>query len=117
MTQSNPKKTLFVVAITSYTLLITLHMVWPFLNPDWSLKTKVVVATIHLVPLLLPFFWMLKKHAYAFQLSLFLILLYFIEAVLVISQNQADRWLGVIELVLVLVFFFAALMFLRKKSP
>ncbi len=118
MTQSSHslKDKLYPIAIVSYVLLIVLLAIWPFLNTAWPTKTQWVVATIHVFPLLLPLLWMLKKQSYAFQLSLFLILLYFIESVLVISQNHANRWLGIIELGLVVIYFFATLFYLKKPG-
>lgn len=67
------------------------------------------------LPLLLPLFGILHGRRYTFQWSSLLILAYFVEGLVRATSDPApSRWLAAGETVLTIVFFAAAVIYLRQ---
>ena len=95
----------------------------------WLVAWEIFVAPIQpggsllalkAVPLLLPLRGVIKRDLYTLQWSSMLILVYFVEGVVRAwaDQQELSRTMAIGEIVLVLVFFASALLFLRpyKKA-
>jgi uncharacterized membrane protein len=95
----------------------------------WLVAWEIFVAPIQpggsllalkAVPLLLPLRGVIKRDLYTLQWSSMLILVYFVEGVVRAwaDQQELSRLMAIGEIILVLVFFASALLFLRpyKKA-
>ena len=95
----------------------------------WLVAWEIFVAPIQpggsllalkAVPLLLPLRGVIKRDLYTLQWSSMLILVYFVEGVVRAwaDQQELSRMMAIGEIILVLVFFASALLFLRpyKKA-
>lgn len=111
------QKTLYYGAVASLVALIILCLAWETvlapLRPGGSwLALKVI-------PLLLPLRGILKRDIYTLQWSSMLILLYLAEGIVrATSDKGLSATLGAIEVILVCLFFFCTLLYLRpyKKA-
>ena len=113
------KRPYYLAACTSLILLIFLCLAWEMrlapIHPggSWLL--------LKAAPLLLPLFGILHGRRYTYQWSSMLILLYFTEGVVRAStESGASQWLALAEIGLSVVFFGAAIAFVRhpaSKSP
>jgi uncharacterized membrane protein len=112
MMQNSTQKMFYVGAVASMLALIVLSIAWETvlapLRPGGSW------LVLKVIPLLIPLRGILKRDIYTLQWSSMLILLYFAEGVVRATTDQGfSAMLGWIEVVLVCVFFFCTLMFLR----
>ncbi|MES2150557.1 MAG: DUF2069 domain-containing protein [Pseudomonadota bacterium] len=95
----------------------------------WLVAWEMLVAPLHpggsllalkALPLLIPLRGVLKRDVYTLQWSSMVILLYFTEGVVRAYSDKAElsRWMAGGEVVLVLVYFVCALLYLRpyKKA-
>jgi uncharacterized membrane protein len=99
-------------AVASMLALIVLCIAWELvlapLRPGGSW------LVLKVIPLLVPLRGILKRDVYTLQWSSMLILLYFAEGIVRATTDKGlSASLGWIEVVLVCIFFFCTLMFLR----
>jgi uncharacterized membrane protein len=112
MMQNTRQKVFYFSAVASLLALIALCVAWELvlapLRPGGSW------LVLKVVPLLVPLRGILKRDIYTLQWSSMLILLYFAEGVVRATTDKGlSASLGWIEVILVCVFFFCTLMFLR----
>lgn len=106
-------KVFHVGAITSLVWLIGWLVAWeavvaPLAPGSWLLALKAL-------PLLLPLRGVVKRDLYTLQWSSMLILIYFAEGIVRAwaDQNPTSRQMAIGEIVLVVVYYFSALLYLR----
>lgn len=109
-------KTLQAVSIGSLTALIFLCLVWElWLAPLRPGGSWLVLKTL---PLLLPLMGILKGRRYTYQWAPMLVLAYFTEGVVrAWSDKGLSAWLGGFEVLLSVVFFFAAVYYAKLSAP
>jgi uncharacterized membrane protein len=112
MMQNATQKIYYGTAVASMLALIVLCIAWETvlapLRPGGSW------LVLKVIPLLIPLRGILKRDIYTLQWSSMLILLYFAEGVVRATTDRGlSAALGSIEVVLVCIFFFCTLMFLR----
>ena len=110
--QDSRQKIFYASAVASMLALITLCILWETvlapLRPGGSW------LVLKVIPLLIPLRGILKRDIYTLQWSSMLILLYFAEGIVRATTDQGfSATLGWIEVILVCIFFFCTLMFLR----
>ena len=71
---------------------------------------------LKVLPLLLPLPAMLRGSAYAMQVALFIVLLSVLEGSVRMFEPTPGAWLGGLELLLGLVFFVGAIVYLRPMK-
>jgi uncharacterized membrane protein len=109
------------LALTAYLGLIFLTLLWEGWLAPAPKAPPGLWLMVKSLPLLLPLFGLLHGKRYTYQWSLFLILAYFTEGVVVAyAHRQAGfalhspvpyAWL---EIVLTTVFFFSAILYIRR---
>ncbi|NHZ44034.1 MULTISPECIES: DUF2069 domain-containing protein [Massilia] len=113
-----PPKYFHIGAIASLVILIAWLLAWetlvaPLRPGSWILALKVL-------PLLIPLGGVIKRDIYTLQWSSMVILLYFTEGVVRAWSDKLEvsRFMAMGEIVLVLVYFACALLYLRpyKKA-
>jgi uncharacterized membrane protein len=113
-----PPKYFHIGAIASLLVLIAWLLAWeilvaPLRPGSWILALKVL-------PLLIPLGGVIKRDIYTLQWSSMVILLYFTEGVVRAWSDKLDvsRMMAIGEIVLVLIYFACALLYLRpyKKA-
>lgn len=101
-------------AIATWIALIVLGLAWETvlapLRPGGSW------LVLKVLPLLLALPAMLRGSAYAMQVALFIVLLSVLEGSLRMFEPAPGAWLGALELLLALVFFVAAIVYLRPMK-
>jgi uncharacterized membrane protein len=112
MMQNSTQKIYYGTAVASMLALIVLCIAWETvlapLRPGGSW------LVLKVIPLLIPLRGILKRDIYTLQWSSMLILLYFAEGVVRATTDRGlSAALGWAEVVLVCIFFFCTLMFLR----
>lgn len=110
--QTATQRACYIGAVASLLALIVLCVAWEMvlapLRPGGSW------LVLKVVPLLVPLRGILKRDIYTLQWSSMLILLYFAEGIVrATTDGGLSAILGWIEVVLVCIFFFCTLMFLR----
>jgi len=110
-----PRRLVYLAACTSLIVLIFLCLAWEMrlapIQPggSWLL--------LKAVPLLLPLMGILHGRRYTYQWSSMLILLYFTEGIVRAStESGPSRWLAMAEIVLSVIFFAAAIAFVRRPA-
>jgi uncharacterized membrane protein len=108
-----PLRSLYLSACISLIALIFLCLAWELrLAPIQPGGSWLVLKC---VPLLAPLFGILHGRRYTYQWASMLILLYFTEGVVrATSETGASQWLAVGEVALSLVFFGAAIGYVRR---
>ena len=91
------------------------------LAPTWELVLAPLRPggswlALKVVPLLLPLPALLRGSAYAMQLALFIVLLYVLEGSVRLFEAAPATWLAALELLLAIVFFVAAIVYLRPMK-
>jgi len=109
-------RTLSLIASTSLIALILLSLAWELwlapLRPGGSW------LVLKALPLLLPLMGILKGRRYTYQWASMFILLYFTEGVMrAWSDRQPSASLAVIEIVLSVAFYLAAIAYAKKTAP
>lgn len=101
--------------IVSLIALIALSVAWEgWLAP---LRPGGSALIFKVVPLLFPLFGILHGKRYTYQWSSLMILIYFTEgAVRAWSDHGLSQWLAGIEVVLTVIFFFAAIYYARATG-
>ena len=109
-------RSLILIASASLIALILLSLAWElWLAPLRPGGSGLVLKTL---PLLLPLMGILKGHRYTYQWASMFILLYFTEGVMrAWSDPQPAASLALIEIVLSVVFFLAAIGYAKKTAP
>ena len=107
------KRSLYLVSSISLISLILLCLAWELsiapIQPGGSW------LFLKCIPLLLPLFGILNERRYTFQWASMLILIYFTEGVVRITTDSGiSQWLSAGEILLSVVFFCAAIAYLRK---
>jgi uncharacterized membrane protein len=104
------------VAATSLVALIFLSLAWElWLAPLRPGGSWLVLKTL---PLLAPLMGILKGRRYTYQWAPMLVLAYFTEGVVrAWSETGLSAWLAGAEIVLSVVFFFAAIFYARLSAP
>lgn len=96
--------------------LIGLQLIWfGWLAPSESLG-RLGGTLFALVPLLLPLWWILRLGRDGLVVGGMILLGYFCFAVVEAWVNPLVRWLGLIEIALIIVYF-AALLAIRRSQP
>jgi len=109
-------KTLQHTASASLIALIFLCVAWElWLAPIRPGGSSLVFKAL---PLLLPLMGILKGHRYTYQWAPMLVLAYFTEGVVrAWSDKGLSAWLAGAEVVLSVVFFFAAIYYAKLSAP
>jgi uncharacterized membrane protein len=109
-------RTLSLIASASLIMLILLSLAWElWLAPLRPGGSWLVLKTL---PLLLPLMGILKGRRYTYQWASMFILLYFTEGVMrAWSDPQPSAALALIEILMSVVFFLAAIGYAKKTSP
>lgn len=109
-------RTLTLIASASFIALILLSLTWElWLAPLRPGGSWLVLKT---VPLLLPLMGILKGRRYTYQWASMFILIYFTEGVMrAWSDPQPSSTLALIEILLSVVFFLAAIGYAKKTAP
>jgi len=110
------RESAWLAACAAIVALILLSLAWELwlapLRPGGSW------LVLKVVPLLVPLFGLLHGRRYAFQASTLLIWIYAAEgATRALTDSGTSAQLGVLELVLALVFFGAAVAYVRSTRP
>lgn len=105
------------ISLIGYALILVLLTVSTFLFPPPEGTSLVLVFSIKLLPLLIPLPGMLKGVLRPYVWLCFILLLYFIQAVLYVTQTQG-HWLFNLLCALIILTFLAAMMHVHwsKKS-
>ena len=105
-------RSLYLVACSSLIALIFLCLAWELrlapVQPGGSW------LALKCLPLLAPLFGILRGRRYTYQWASMLILLYFAEGIVRLSESGTTRWLAVGEIALSLVFFASAIGYVRS---
>ncbi len=106
------------LALTGYFGTLVLLVSWyAWLSPSERLPVYIVLLTLCL-PLLLPLRGLLHGRRYTYAWSLFLALAYLTHALIEAYSTPADRWLALLEIALVLLWFTGAVLYIRKtRTP
>jgi uncharacterized membrane protein len=109
-------RTLSLTASASLIALILLSLAWElWLAPLRPGGSWLVLKTL---PLLLPLMGILKGRRYTYQWASMFILIYFTEGVMrAWSDRQPSATLALIEILLSVVFFLAAIAYAKKTAP
>ncbi len=105
-----------IVAFISLALLLILCVAWElFLDP---LVPGGSVYVLKALPLLFPLYGVFKGNLYTLQWSSMLVLLYFTEGVVrwYSDVSKTSSMLGAIETILALIFFLAAILYVRPAK-
>jgi uncharacterized membrane protein len=107
---------LHITAASSLIALIVLCLAWEgWLVP---LRPGGSFLVLKAMPLLLPLPGILRGRRFTFQWASMLILLYFMEGtVRAYADAGVSAWLGILEIVVSLTFFVAAILFARRSRP
>lgn len=107
------KRFLYGLTLGGYFGTLFLLLAWyAWLSPPTALPVAIVLAVL-LVPLLLPLRGLLHGRRYTFAWSCFLALLYFTHGVMEAWVSEADRALGIAEIVFTATWFGAAILYIR----
>jgi uncharacterized membrane protein len=109
-------RTAYLAACASLIVLIFLGIAWELrlapLRPGGS------ALVFKILPLLLPLFGILHGKRYTYKWSSLLILVYFAEGTVRASTERGTgQWLAVAEIVLTVIFFIAAVTYVRQTRP
>lgn len=109
-------RTLHRLAVTSYLGLMALLLAWlTWLSPPpRELISLALVALIG--PLLLPLRGLLYARRYTMAWSTMLILVYFVHGAASAATPGLNRWLGLVEVALVAVYFTTAILYIRATG-
>jgi uncharacterized membrane protein len=94
-----------------------------FLGIAWELRLAPIqpggsALVFKILPLLLPLFGILHGKRYTYKWSSLLILLYFAEGLVRATSDQGmSQMLAIAEAILSLIFFVAAVSYVRKTRP
>ena len=100
----------------SYFLLMALLLLWTLVLypteqiPSWQ------VAAILLAPLALAAPGIIKAKLYTFAWAQFVNMLYFCHGVMYLMTSEQVFWIALLEVILVLTFFTAAILAIRSKD-
>lgn len=113
-TQSRVEILAYYVSIIVLTTLIALLILW---EGTWApLRPGGSMLVLKALPLLFAFFGILRGKIYTYQWASMLILAYFAEGtVRAFSDNGLSAGLALAETVLALIFFAAALIYIRQR--
>lgn len=115
---SNKLRSWYNTTMISYLGLITTIIVWYFFVSPPQHKLELILSSLYLLVLFLPAPGLLKKSNRVFMWSSYLILIYFIHAVVETWANDEERIYALFELVLSCIFFVAATMCFRySRQP
>lgn len=104
------------IATGSCLALIVLLSVWyGWLSPPDHIPAAPLL-TVLVLPLLLPLRGMLRWRPYTFQWSLFLAMAYFTHGVVEVFGAPEDRGYALLEILLSLAWFVAAIVFVRTHA-
>ncbi|WP_261815738.1 DUF2069 domain-containing protein [Vibrio gallicus] len=104
-----------VAQIGHFTLLVWVIAWHSLISPAIELNPW-VLTLVWTVPLLLPIKGILKAKPYTFAWGNFVLLLYFLHSLTLIYVDEGERWLAIIELVIVSITFIANLIFSRLRG-
>jgi uncharacterized membrane protein len=104
------------LALVSHTLLIIWLTLWQFTFTKVHTYSPTFIVLIYLLPLLLPYRGVLKGKPYTHAWANFVVLFYLIHACTVVYAVPAERWYGVVELVLCTTMFVGCAAFARKRG-
>ncbi|ABI55873.1 DUF2069 domain-containing protein [Alkalilimnicola ehrlichii MLHE-1] len=112
---SHPR-TLHRLAVASYLGLMALLLAWlTWLSPPP--RELISLALVVLIgPLLLPLRGLLHARRYTMAWSTMLILVYFVHGAASAATPGLNRWLGLLEVVLVTVYFVTAIVYIRATG-
>ncbi|ABM61488.1 DUF2069 domain-containing protein [Halorhodospira halophila] len=109
-------KTLHGIAVTAFVGLVVLMLSWLlWLYPPADALMPIALITL-LGPLALTARGVLYGRRYTVAWSAIFVLIYFIHGVTYAAVPGPERWLGIVEIVLAVVYFTAALMYLRQAG-
>ena len=109
-------KALHRIAITAFIGLVVLMTSWLlWLHPPADALMPIALITL-LGPLALTARGVLYGRRYTMAWSAIFVLIYFIHGVTYAAVPGPERWLGILEITLAVVYFTAALMYLRQAG-
>ncbi|MFW6345160.1 MAG: DUF2069 domain-containing protein [Halomonas sp.] len=111
-----PARWLHRVAVAAFLALAALVLTWLlWLQPPSEALLPVALVTLG-GPLAATAYGVIRGQRYTMAWSALLVLIHFIHGVTYVAVPNPARWLGAAEIVLVSIYFTAALMYLRQVA-
>ncbi|WP_017445304.1 DUF2069 domain-containing protein [Gayadomonas joobiniege] len=115
--QLNKIKRAKMLALTGYLGLVILTPLWHFLlAPPMSGLSPVFLVLLWGIPLLIPMRGLLKGDAYTFAWANFIAMLYFLHSLTLLYASPDERYLAIIEFILVSLWFGAGTYYARWQG-
>ena len=103
------------LALTSYTALAMTIILWYFIIDPPRFVFSAILSLLYLGLLLLPSYALLKKKPRTYLWSSYLMLIFFMHAIVETYANSGHRGCAIAELVLSLLYFFSATLCVRYE--
>lgn len=104
------------LALISHTLLIVWVTLWQFTFTTTYSYSTLFIVLFYILPLLLPYWGVLKGKPYTHAWANFVVLFYLIHGCTVVYAVEAERWYAVIEIILSTTMFIGCSAFARKRG-
>ena len=104
------------LALVSHTLLIVWITLWQFTFTKEHTYSPIFIALFYILPLLLPYWGVLKGKPYTHAWANFVVLLYLIHGCTVAYAVPAEFWYAIVEIVLCTGMFVGCSAFARKRG-
>ena len=101
------------IVILSYLAVLALQVVWHALLPEPLGKQNWILAAVALFPLLFPLAGILAKRGRSMTWGAYLLVLYFIIAIMEIWSNPSERIPAIVQLILTVSYFTALVQLTR----
>lgn len=110
-------KTAKTIALVGYIGLLILTPLWHFvLAPPLDGLSPYFLVALWGIPLLIPFKGMIKGDAYTYAWANFIAMLYFLHSLTLVYASEHERYLAVIEFILVSLWFCAGTYYARWQG-
>ena len=104
------------LALLSHTGLIIWITLWQFTFTKAHTYSPIFIALFYILPLLLPYWGILKGKPYTHAWANFVVLFYLIHGCAVAYAVPAERWYAVVEIILCTGMFVGCSAFARKRG-
>ena len=104
------------LALLSHTGLIIWITLWQFTFTKAHTYSPIFIALFYILPLLLPYWGILKGKPYTHAWANFVVLFYLIHGCTVAYAVPAERWYAVVEIILCTGMFVGCSAFARKRG-
>lgn len=103
-------------ALFSHCSLIIFIGLWQLLISPHPQLSALIITALWVIPLLFPLLGMLAAKPYTHAWANFILLFYVLHAVTLISLNNGEQGLAVIELIIVSICFISNILFARLRA-